>query len=420
MRIDTGPDGHLTLSGVSTAALADHYGTPLYAYCADTMRTRYRAFEAALDDRRHRICYAMKANMNLSVLALFAELGAGFDVVSGGELERALRAGASGNDIVFSGVGKSAAELEAALRTGVRCFNVESLGELDRLAAIATSCDRVAPIALRVNPDVDPQTHPYISTGLRENKFGLPMAEAEAAYRRAADHPHLEVTGVDCHIGSQLTDLAPLREAFERIAGLVERLRGQGIGIEHIDVGGGIGVRYEDETPPSIDSYAALVRSIFADAAIELVFEPGRHLVADAGVLITRVEYIKQNEARAFAIVDAAMNDLLRPALYSAFHALHVDPLGSAGQRLDGRFDVVGPVCESGDFLARDRHLRLAPEDLIVVSQAGAYAFSMSSNYNARNRAAEVMIDAGEHWLIRRRETILDQIAAELPPRWPA
>lgn len=417
MKTEFDANGRLALSGIPAAELAARYGTPLYVYCASTMRARYQAFEAALAGRRHRICYAMKANMNLSVLALFAELGAGFDVVSGGELERTLRVGARGEDLVFSGVGKSTAELTRALQIGVRCFNVESTAELARLNELATAAGTPAAIALRVNPDVDPGTHPYISTGLRENKFGIPMTEAREVYRRASGLPGIRVTGIDCHIGSQLTELAPLRAAFERIAALRADLARDGIGIDHVDVGGGLGVSYDDETPPTIDAYVRTVTDVFDDPELELVFEPGRHLVADAGVLLTRVEYLKTNDDRSFAIVDAAMNDLLRPALYCAHHGMVTDPAGTAEERRRARFDVVGPVCESGDFLARSRTLDLAPDDLIAVTQAGAYAFAMSSNYNARNRAAEVLIAAGDHWLIRRRETIEDQIAAELPPR---
>lgn len=415
--INRDAEGRLHAGGVALEHLAATYGTPLYVYAADTIRANHRAFEDAFAGRRHRICYAVKANMNLSVLALFQALGAGFDVVSGGELGRVLRVGAEAGGIVFSGVGKSEGELRRALEAGVGIFNVESAQELDRLGRLAAQAGRTASIALRVNPDVDARTHPYISTGLRDNKFGVPATEARGLYARAAQTPGLRVRGVACHIGSQLTDLAPLGEAFDRIGELIGTLRADGHAIRHVDLGGGLGVRYRDEAVPDLDAYARLVRERFPDPDLELVFEPGRRLVADAGLLLTRVEYVKHNGPRAFAVIDAAMNDLLRPALYDAWHPLHVDREGPAAHRERETFDVVGPVCESGDFLARGRDLQVGPGDLLAVGMAGAYGFGMASNYNARDRAAEVMVQGGDHWLVRRRETLAEQMAPEWPPR---
>ena len=398
-------DGALYLEDVALEALAKRFGTPCYVYSRAAIEAAYRAYDAAFGDRPHRVCYAVKANSNLAVLNVLARLGAGFDVVSGGELARVLRAGGQADRVVFSGVGKSAAELRAALAAGIACFNVESAAELERLNAVALELGRVAPVALRVNPDVDAGTHPYISTGLKTNKFGIAAADARALYRRAASLPGLVVHGVACHIGSQLTDLAPLREAAGRIAALREELAADGIAIGHVDLGGGLGIAYRDESVPSQADYVAAISAPFEDAKVEISIEPGRSIVGPAGVLLTRVEYLKPGAERNFAIVDAAMNDLLRPALYDAHHG--VLPLReSAGEATV--WELVGPVCESGDFLAHARRLALTEGDLLALRDAGAYGFAMSSNYNSRPRPAEVMVDGEQMQLIRARETLDD------------
>ncbi len=404
--------GVLHLEDVALTALAECYGTPLYAYSASAIAARYRAFTAAFEGHPHRLCYAVKANSNLAVLELLAKLGAGFDIVSGGELERVLRAGGDPGSVVFSGVGKTVAEMERALEVGVACFNVESAAELDRLEAVAARLGRRAPVSLRVNPDVDAATHPYISTGLKENKFGIPVAAAPDLYRRAAATPSLEVRGIDCHIGSQLTRLDPFVAALDRILALVETLESDGIALEHIDLGGGLGVRYEEEDPPSIAAYATAILGRLGNRRETLLFEPGRWLVAEAGVFLTRVEYVKENEGRHFLVVDGAMNDLLRPALYGSWHSIEAvgDPT-QAGKT--ETVDVVGPVCESSDFLGKGRQLAACAGDLLAVHTAGAYGFGMASNYNSRNRPAEVMVQGNRHMLVRRRETLDDQLALE-------
>jgi diaminopimelate decarboxylase len=408
--------GELRAEGVSLSALAERYGTPCYVYSRALLTQAFEAFDAAFAGVPHLVCYAVKANPSLALLDVLARLGSGFDIVSGGELARVLAAGGDPGSIVFSGVGKSDAELEAALAAGILCFNVESPSELDHLAAIAARIGKRAPVSFRVNPDVDPLTHPYIATGLRESKFGVAFGDAHALYRRAARMPSIDVRGIDIHIGSQITELAPYREAAVRMLALADALAADGIALEHIDFGGGLGVRYRDERPVALADYAAMVRELTRGRRERLLFEPGRRLVADAGILLTRVRVIKAGAERSFAIVDAAMNDLLRPALYGAWHA--IDPVRPRGGG-EARFDIVGPVCESGDFLAHDRRLALAEGDLVAVRTAGAYGMSMSSNYNARPRACEVLVDGDAMHLIRRRETLAELFAHEtrLPPR---
>lgn len=396
-------NGRLLMDGVPLAEIAARYGTPCYVYSRADIEAAWRAYDAAFGARRHRIHYAVKANANLAVLNALARLGSGFDIVSAGELARVLAARGRPQDIVFSGVGKSVAEMEAALVADVGVFNVESAAELERLDAVADRVGRRARIAVRVNPDVDAQTHPYISTGLDENKFGVPMADALEVYRRAVRLPHLDVVGVACHIGSQLTTLAPFADAMARVMVLVERLADAGIALSHVDAGGGLGVRYRDETPPSVADYvAALCRVI--PPSYEICIEPGRSLVASAGVLLTTVEYLKRTPKRHFAIVDAAMNDLIRPALYAAWH--DVLPLEETAGVPEDSYDLVGPVCESGDFIANARRLRLRQGSQLAVLCAGAYGHVMASNYNARPRPPEVIVDGGSAHLVRVRETL--------------
>lgn len=403
--------GELHCEGVALAAIARELGTPTYVYSSAALTANYRAYAEALAGTGHLICYAVKANSNLAVLNLLARLGAGFDIVSGGELARVLAAGGDPAKVVFSGVGKSAAEMAEALRAGIHCFNVESSAELERLNAVAGSLGRRAPVSLRVNPDIDAGTHPYIATGLSENKFGLPIAAARACYAQARALPHIEIRGVDCHIGSQLTTLAPFEAALERVLLLIAELRADGIALRHLDLGGGLGVRYRDEKPPTPAAYVAALRRQTDALGLTLILEPGRSIVADAGLLLTRVEYLKDNGNRHFAIVDAAMNDLVRPALYDAWMA--IEPVAPRADAPERRYDVVGPVCETGDFLGRDRPLRLAAGDLLCVRGAGAYGFTMSSNYNTRPRAAEVMVVGDRFHLVRERETIADLMRGE-------
>jgi diaminopimelate decarboxylase len=403
-------EGELCAEGVPLSRVAREFGTPAYVYSRAAIEANFRAFDAALAPLPRLVCYAMKANPNLAVLSVLARLGCGFDIVSGGELARVLAAGGDPGKVVFSGVGKRADEMAAALRAGIRCFNVESEPELDRLAAVAAAAGARAPVSFRVNPDVDPRTHPYISTGLKENKFGVDFAAAPALYRRAASLPSIRVVGIDMHIGSQITELAPYREALVKLLALVDALAADGIRLEHVDVGGGLGIRYRDESPVPLPAYAAMLRELARDRPQTLVFEPGRRLVGDAGVLLARVEYLKRGEGRNFAIVDAAMNDLLRPALYDAWHP--VDAVRPRESPVD-TWQIVGPVCESADFLARDRDLALAPGDLLAIGAAGAYAMAMSSNYNARPRACEVLVDGERAHLVRRRERIEDLFAGE-------
>ena len=401
----------LSADGVPLDAVATRYGTPLYVYSAALIRQRYRRFDAAFASHPHRICYAVKANSNLSLLRVLADLGAGFDIVSAGELERVLEAGGRPDTIVFSGVGKATAEIERALEVGIGCFNVESQAELDRLESLARARGVRAAVSIRVNPDVDADTHPYISTGLKENKFGIAVSRVAELYRRIAGSDALDAVGIDCHIGSQLMRIEPFLDALDRVLAIVDALAADGIILRHLDIGGGLGVRYQDETPPDLDAYASGMLERLAGRDLDLVFEPGRWLVGDAGVLLTRVEYEKENEGRQFLVVDAAMNDLLRPALYQAWHA--IEPVVERAGGTPTIVDVVGPVCESADFLGKQRALTASAGDLLAVRSAGAYAFGMSSNYNSRGRAAEVLIDDGAAHLVRRRETIDDQLALE-------
>ncbi|AUF98503.1 diaminopimelate decarboxylase [Pseudomonas sp. 02C 26] len=403
-------DGQLFAEGVALSAIAEQFGTPTYVYSRAHIEAQYRSYADALQGVEHLVCFAVKANSNIGVLNVLARLGAGFDIVSGGELERVLAAGGRADRVVFSGVGKTREDMRRALEVGVHCFNVESTDELERLQVVAAEMGKVAPVSLRVNPDVDAGTHPYISTGLKENKFGIAIADAEGVYVRAAQLPNLEVVGVDCHIGSQLTTLEPFLDALDRLLVLVDRLGECGILLRHLDLGGGIGVRYCDEQPPSAGEYVKAIRERVGDRDLALVFEPGRYIVANAGVLLTRVEYLKHTEHKDFAVVDAAMNDLIRPALYQAWMGVSaVQPRAGDGRA----YDIVGPICETGDFLAKDRTLNLAEGDLLAVESAGAYGFVMSSNYNTRGRCAEVLVDADQAFEVRRRETVAELFAGE-------
>jgi diaminopimelate decarboxylase len=403
-------DGRLHLEGVALDTLAERFGTPLYVYSRQALESAYQAYADAFADTPHLICYAVKANASLAILNLFARLGAGFDIVSGGELARVLAAGGDANKIVFSGVGKTTDEMRAALDAGILCFNVESVSELHRLNRVAGELGKMAPVSFRVNPDVDPKTHPYISTGLKENKFGVPIADAPALYRLAAGLPNLIITGIDCHIGSQLTDLSPLADAADRVLALVDALAAEGITLHHIDLGGGVGIRYRDETPPDLAAYGRVLAARFAGRREKLLLEPGRSLVGNAGLLLARVEYLKPGEDKNFAIVDAAMNDLMRPALYEAYHAIvAVNERPTPAKR----YDIVGPICETGDFLGFARDLAIEEGDLLALLSAGAYGMSMASNYNSRPRAAEILVDKNEIHLIRQRETIDGMMAGE-------
>ncbi len=390
--------------------IAQEYDTPCYVYSKSALNTAFGQFSVGFSKVDHLVCFAVKANPSLAILNLFAGMGAGFDIVSGGELARVLAAGGDPSKIVFSGVGKTADEMRAALGAGIFCFNVESAAELERLNAVAGEMGKVAPVSLRVNPNVDAKTHPYISTGLKNNKFGVAYEDAFGLYQRASDMPNIAVHGVDCHIGSQLTELSPFLDAMDRVLALVDQLEVAGIHIQHIDVGGGIGICYSDETPPDFSVYAAAVLKKVEGRNVKLVFEPGRALVGNAGVLLTKVEYLKHTESKNFAIVDAAMNDLMRPALYDAYHEI-LAVKTRQGEALN--YEIVGPVCESGDFLGHDRMLALEEGDLLAIMSAGAYGMSMSSNYNTRPRAAEVMVDGDKCHLIRRRETIAELFALE-------
>ena len=404
-------NGELHAEGVALSSIAEQYDTPCFVYSRAAIEQAYDAWDSALDGVPHLVCFAVKANSNLGVLNLLARRGAGFDIVSGGELERVLAAGGEPSRIVFSGLGKTAAEMRRALEVGIHCFNVESAAELERLQQVAAEMDIKAPISLRVNPDVDAKTHPYISTGLKENKFGIDIAQAPAVYRRAAELSHIDICGVDCHIGSQLTDDTPFIDALDRLLQLIDGLAAEGITIRHLDLGGGLGVTYRDETPPSPGTYLAKVREALAGRNLTLVFEPGRSIVANAGVLLTRVNLLKPTEHKNFAIIDGAMNDLIRPALYSAW--MGIDAVKPRSDVAAQAWDLVGPVCETGDFLGKDRELALAEGDLLAVRSAGAYGFVMSSNYNTRPRAAEVLVDGEATHLVRRRETVSELLAGE-------
>ena len=406
-------DGQLFAENVAVQAIAEQFGTPTYVYSKAHLTAQYLSYADALEGQDSMVCFAVKANSNLAVLNVLAKLGSGFDIVSAGELERVLAAGGKPERVVFSGVGKTAAEMRRALEVGVFCFNVESSEELERLQQVAAEMGVQAPVSLRVNPDVDAGTHPYISTGLKDNKFGIDINAAEAVYTRAASLPNLKVVGVDCHIGSQLTSLTPFLDALDRVLMLIDRLAELGIQIEHLDLGGGLGVRYRDEQPPCAAEYMAAVRERIQGRSLKLIFEPGRYIAANAGILVTQVEYLKHTEHKNFAVVDAAMNDLIRPALYEAWmDIVAVKPRDTAEQL----YDVVGPVCETGDFLGKDRRLALAEADLLAVCSAGAYGFVMSSNYNSRGRAAEVLVDDQQMHLVRRRESIAELFAHEQIP----
>lgn len=403
-------NGELHAEEVPLSRIAAACGTPCYVYSRAALTTAWRDFDAAFAPRDHLLCYAVKANPNLAVLDVFARLGSGFDIVSGGELARVIAAGGDPRKVVFSGVGKTAAEMRDALRAGILCFNVESAAELELLNRVAGEMGVTAPVSLRVNPDVDAKTHPYIATGLKESKFGVAYADAVALYRRAQALPHLRIEGVDCHIGSQLTEIAPFIAALERVLALVDALTRDGIGIAHIDLGGGLGIRYQNETPPAITEYARALMQALRDRPQKLLFEPGRLLTGNAGVLLAEVLYLKPGQDRNFAVVDAAMNDLMRPALYDAWHDVLPLRQTSAAAR---KYDVVGPVCESGDFLALDRQLAVNAGDFLAIASAGAYGMSMASNYNTRPRAAEVMVDGDRFHIVRDRENIAMLIANE-------
>jgi diaminopimelate decarboxylase len=396
---------------VALTRIAEEHGTPTYVYSRDAIERAYLAYAEALEGRNDLVCYAVKANSNIAVLNVLARLGAGFDIVSAGELERVLRAGGDASKVVFSGVGKQPHEIVQALDAGIRCFNIESESELERVNAVAESEGKVAAISFRVNPDVDAGTHPYISTGLKENKFGIDIDDAVRIYQRAADMKSVDVVGMDCHIGSQLTEVAPFLDAMDRVLVLVDTLAEQGIAIKHLDLGGGLGVCYTDEVPPTPQEYIAAVLEKLGERDLELIFEPGRSIAANAGVMLTRVEFLKCTGEKNFAIIDGAMNDLIRPALYSAYQEIIPVMLRDGGETK--AWDLVGPVCETGDFLGKDRQLNLEPSDLLAVCSAGAYGFVMASNYNSRGRPAEVMVDDSQYHLIRKRESVADLIRGE-------
>jgi len=404
MRAPEYRDGELCLESMPLSAVAETYGTPVFVYSRQAIETQWRAFDRAFDTLPHLICYAVKANSNLAILNLLARLGSGFDIVSVGELERVIHAGGDPSRVVFSGVGKRHDEIVRGLECGIRCFNVESVAELARINDIARETGTVAPVSIRVNPDVDAGTHPYIATGLKENKFGIEYSAALSTYQDAAAMPGIHVIGIDCHIGSQITTLTPFQDALARLLELLDTLEQLGIHIQHIDVGGGLGIPYLDTRVPAPGDYVSAIRTLFEKRNIEIIIEPGRAIVGNAGVMLTRVEYLKHNDGHHFAIVDAAMNDLIRPSLYDAWHAIL--PVSEASAGLTADYDVVGPVCETGDFLGRKRHLSLRQGDLLAVCSTGAYGYSMSSNYNSRPRASEVMVDGAQTWLVRRRETL--------------
>ncbi len=406
-------NGRLFAEQVDLQELAATYGTPLYVYSRATLERHWTAFDQALGEHRHLVCYAVKANSNVAVLALLARLGSGFDIVSAGELARVRHAGGDPCKVVFSGVGKTLVEMEQALEAGIRCFNVESSAELNRLDEVAATHGVVAPVSLRVNPDVDANTHAYISTGLKENKFGIPVEYALDAYQQAADAGHLRIEGVDCHIGSQLTEISPFVDALDRVLELVQHIEDRGIEIHHLDLGGGLGVRYQNEHPPSPQQYVRPLMARLANTSKEILIEPGRAIAANAGILLSEIQYLKESEDKNFAIVDAAMNDLIRPALYGAWQdIIPVVPR----QQASTSYDVVGPVCETGDFLGKQRELAIQQGDLLAVRSAGAYGFSMSSNYNSRPRAAEILVDGEQAHLIRRRETLQELFSQEYLP----
>ncbi len=409
-------DGQLMAEDNAVAKLAQRYGTPLYIYSRATFERHWHAFDEALGHQAHLICYAVKANSNLGVLNILARLGSGFDIVSLGELERVLAAGGSPDKIVFSGVGKRPDEIRRALEVGIHCFNLESEAEIERVNDVATEMQLVAPISVRVNPDVDAKTHPYISTGLKSNKFGIAIEDARDVYQRISQMKHLKIVGVDCHIGSQLCEIAPFIDALKRVLALVDNLRKDGIKLQHIDLGGGLGIPYDDEQPPSPSEYAQAIKEVMAGRLQTIILEPGRAIAGNAGILLTRVEYLKPTTAedgKNFAIIDAAMNDLMRPALYQSWQGI-IPVLEGGHPDAEARvYDLVGPVCETGDFLGKDRKLAIKANDLLAVRSSGAYGFSMSSNYNSRPRAAEVIVDGSKHYLVRERESIASLFNSE-------
>ncbi len=404
-------DGELFAEEVAVRDLAKRHGTPLFVYSRATLERHYRVFDEALASVPHLVCFAVKANSNLGVLSALARLGAGFDIVSGGELQRVLLAGGDPGRIVFSGVGKRREEMEVALAAGIRSFNVESEPELERLSEIAAAAGTSAPVALRVNPDVDAGTHPYIATGLKENKFGIDMSEAERLFHKAGALPGLRVVGLDCHIGSQLTELQPFLDALQRLLSLLDRLQAAGINIHHLNIGGGLGIRYQAEKPPHPEEYARAILPLLADRPLEILVEPGRAIAGNAGILVCRVEYLKRTPYRNFAIVDAAMSELIRPSLYNAWQ--EIVPVVPREDTEDSIYDVVGPICETGDWLGKDRSLGIRAGDLVAVRSAGAYGFVMSSNYNSRPRVAEIMVDGGRAHVVRKRETLESLWAGE-------
>ncbi len=400
-------DEQLFAEDLSVKSIAEQFNTPCYVYSRATIERHWKAFDNAAVNHPHLVCYAVKANSNIGVLSVLAKLGSGFDIVSGGELARVIKAGGDPSKVVFSGVGKTEAEIEYALEAGIFCFNVESPSELDRINKVAAEVGKKAPISLRVNPDVDANTHPYISTGLKANKFGIEREQAKEVYKYACSLPYLDVRGIDCHIGSQLTELQPFVDALDKVLALIDELSAEGIELHHLDIGGGLGVTYTDEQPPHPDEYAAvIVEKLKNRPQLQLIFEPGRAIMANAGILVTKVEFLKQGEEKNFAIVDAAMNDLIRPSLYSAYQ--QIIPLENKQESETATYDVVGPICETGDFLGKDRELAIAPGDLLAVRSAGAYGFTMSSNYNSRCRAAEILVDGDKPILVREREQLDD------------
>ncbi len=405
-------EGRLWAEDVDISATIEDWGTPCYVYSRATIERHWKAFDSALGKQPHLVCYAVKANSNLAVLNVLAKLGSGFDIVSMGELERVLKAGGSASKIVFSGVGKTAEEMVRALDVGIRCFNVESQAELLLLEQVAAKKGVQAPVSIRVNPDVDAKTHPYISTGLKDNKFGIAIEDVLDVYQNIENSSHLRVVGVDCHIGSQLTEVTPFVDALDRVLALVDRLAEKNIKLQHLDLGGGLGIRYQHETPPLPEEQMAAILQRLDDREFEILIEPGRAIVGNAGLLLTRVQYLKHNDEKNFAVVDAAMNDLMRPALYGAWQA--IEPvLAPASNSKSTVYDVVGPICETGDFLGKERALAIESGDLLAVRSAGAYGFTMSSNYNSRPRVAEIMVDGDSYQVVRQRETIEQLFANE-------
>ena len=402
--------GSLFAEAVSLETIADQFGTPTYVYSKNTLIQTFESFKKGLIKTDHLICFAVKANSNIAILNLFASLGAGFDIVSGGELERVIYAGGDPQKIVFSGVGKTASEIEAALKANILCFNVESRSELLRIEEVAKKINIKAPISIRVNPDVDAKTHPYISTGLKDNKFGVDFNQALTLYLEAKNMSQIEIKGIDCHIGSQIIELKPFVDALDRVLSLVDQLKKNDIHLSHIDIGGGIGICYQNESPPDFEIYTKEILSKIQNLNVKIIFEPGRALVGNAGILLSKVEYLKQNDVKHFAIIDAAMNDLMRPTLYDAYHDIKIVREHDTKSQ---SFDVVGPVCESGDFIAKNRSLKLKENDLICIMSAGAYGMSMSSNYNSRGRAAEVMVDQDKVFEVRAREKSSDLFKLE-------